>query len=59
MEHFEVGGDEKCHVMETAELACRQVDNYLQSITPELSNETRFFTFRPLYDPVEPFDVDL
>ena len=33
--------------------------NYLQSINPELSNKTRFFKFRPFYDPVEPFEVDL
>ena len=33
--------------------------NYLQSINPELSDETRFFKFRPFYDPVEPFEVDL
>ena len=30
-----------------------------QRIIPELSNETRFFTFQPFYDHVEPFEVDL
>ena len=45
--------------MAVKSLFCRQVDNYLQSIIPELSNETRCFTFRLLYDPVEPFEVEL
>ena len=45
--------------MAVKSLFCRQLDIYLQSITPELSNETRFFTFRHSYDPVEPFEVDL
>ena len=35
------------------------VSNYLQSITPELSNETRFLKFRSLYDPVELFEGDI
>ena len=30
----------------------------IKSIIPELSDETRFFTFRPFYDHVEPFEVD-
>ena len=35
------------------------MENYLQSITFELSNETRVFKFQPFYDLVEPFEVDL
>jgi len=31
----------------------------IQSRNPELFNETRFFTFRPLFDDIEPFEVDL
>ena len=31
----------------------------LESLNPELSNETRFFKFRSLFDDIEPFEVDL
>ena len=31
----------------------------LASLNPELSPQTRFFKIRLLYDPVEPFKVDL
>ena len=30
----------------------------LERRNPELSIDTRFFKFRPFYDPVEPFEVD-
>ena len=41
-------------------LRCQKFScNYFKSVTLELSNETRFFTFRPFYDPVEPLEVDL
>ena len=45
--------------MAVKSLFCRHLDTYLQSRTPELSNETRFFQFRPLVDDIEPFEVDL
>ena len=32
--------------------------NVLESPNPELSIDTRFFKFRPIYDLVEPFEVD-
>ena len=45
--------------MAVKSLFCSQLDNYLQSITPELSNETRFFKIRPFHDRVASFEIDL